>query len=150
MWRWLKMPEEDELKMFDATAAHLQHDEFVGTVAIDDPSHLKGLLTRTGIDPEAWYVLGLSVFLIGQGTGVRGDLRFYVVDRSDLAETGNLPGLVDDDGRIPVKEIRVADPDGAIVQEALFPLVKGTVIEVVSSRVRKERWQLRVGDAEED
>ena len=146
------MLEEDEPETFDATAAHFQHDDFVGTVAIDDFDHLDGLLTRAGIDPGLWHIVGLHVFLIGHGKGkdLRGDLCFYVVDQSDLAEIGNLSGMVDDDGRIPVKEIRVADPDGSIVREALFPLVKGTVIEVVSRRVRQEGWQLRVGNAEEE
>jgi hypothetical protein len=144
------MIEEDGPKTFDAAAAHLQYNDFVGTVAIDDPHRLDGLLTRADIDPGLWRVVGLRVFLIGKREGVRGDLRFYVVDQSDLAEVGNLSGMVDDYGRIPVKEIRVADPDGSIIQEALFPLVTGTVIEVVSGRVRQEGWQLRVGAAEEE
>lgn len=134
---------------FDASAAHAQWDEFVGTIAIDDLSHLDALLTRAGIDPAAWHVLGLKIFLIGHGNAVAargpfsGDLRFYVVDRSELKEVGNISKLVDQ-GRIPVKEIRVQDPDGSIVQEALFPSVKGTVIEVVSGRVHNEGWQLQV------
>ncbi len=51
---------------------------------------------------------------------------------------------------MPVEKILVEDPDGPLVLEALLPLVKGTVIEVVSGRIREEGWRLRVGPAEEE
>lgn len=138
-------PEEDGPEIFDATAAHLQHDDFVGTVAIDDMGLLTGLLKRAGIDADAWQILGLGTSL----TSGHGRIRFYLVDRRDLAEAGNIARLVDADGRIPVKVLHVDDPGGAIVREGLLPLVKGAVIEVVHGRVRKEGWQLRVAEDEQ-
>ncbi len=128
----------DDDESFDATGAHLQYDDYVGTIAIDDMSEMQALLARLGVDHRRWIVFGVSLFLLRSGSG---RITLYLVDRDELPEGGNVSDLVHDQ-RLPVREESFDDPGGVILREALLAGVKGTHIELVRRRVRQEGWRL--------
>lgn len=91
-----------------AEPASTRWNDYVGTVAADDPAAFVGgrsLYELTGLDRDHWIVVGLDVLV----TAAVPEVVVYAAARGPGG--ARVEELVDPDGNLPVMAYSIVDPD---------------------------------------